>query len=64
MGEVTVEDVLFPDLDGLLVQDVELLAGEVRVAARACTAGAGYPVCGALSLRIHSTYERRLCGCR
>jgi hypothetical protein len=40
MGDVTVEDVLFPDLDGLLVQDVELVGDEVRVVARACATGA------------------------
>ncbi|MFF3469368.1 ISL3 family transposase, partial [Streptomyces sp. NPDC002619] len=60
MGDVIVENVLFPDLDGLLVQDVELVGGEVRVVARACATGAGCPVCGALSLRVHSGYERQL----
>jgi transposase len=60
MGDVIVEEMLFPDLEGLLVQDVELVGGEVRVMARACASGAGCPTCGALSLRVHSTYERRL----
>ncbi|WP_244330221.1 ISL3 family transposase [Streptomyces prasinus] len=60
MSDVIVEDVLFPDLDGLLVQDVQLVGDEVQVAARTCATGAGCPTCGALSLRVHSGYERRL----
>ena len=60
MSEVDVEDVLFPDLAGLLVEDVDLVGVEVRVVARACATGAGCPACGALSLRVHSGYERQL----
>jgi transposase len=60
MGDVIMKEMLFPDLDGLLVQGVELVAGEVRVVARACATEAGCPVCGAPSLRVHSGYERQL----
>ncbi len=60
MGDVIVEDVLFPDLEGLLVRDITLLGDRVLVAARASAAGAACPACGTHSRRIHSSYERRL----
>ena len=60
MGNVIAEDVLFPDLEGLLVQDIDLLGDRVLVAARANAAGAVCPACGTHSRRIHSSYERRL----
>ncbi|WP_081983165.1 transposase family protein [Streptacidiphilus albus] len=60
MDDVIVGAVLFPGLDGLLVQDIALVEDEVRVVARACDPEATCPACGARSNRVHSGYERRL----
>ncbi|MFJ2843485.1 ISL3 family transposase [Streptomyces griseofuscus] len=60
MSDVEVEDVLFADLDGLQVDDVELSGDTVTVTARACAGEAVCPGCGMRSRRVHSCYQRRL----
>ncbi|AVV40484.1 ISL3 family transposase [Streptomyces sp. P3] len=60
MSDVEVEDVLFADLDGLQVDDVELSDDAVIVAARACAGEAACPACRTRSRRVHSSYHRRL----
>jgi transposase len=54
------EDALFPQVDGLVIEEVELDEGHVRVAARAVASQAVCPQCGEASGRVHSGYERRL----
>ncbi|MFE9068492.1 ISL3 family transposase [Streptomyces violaceusniger] len=60
MSDVEVEDVLFADLDGLQVDEVELSEAAVTVTARACADEAACPACGTRSRRVHSCYQRRL----
>lgn len=50
---------LFPQVDGLVIEGVELGEGNVRVVARAVAAQAVCPQCGEVSGRVHSGYERR-----
>ncbi|MFE7532586.1 ISL3 family transposase [Kitasatospora sp. NPDC057542] len=60
MTDVDAEEVLFPDLDGLEIANIEIGGDAVTVAARACVPEVPCPACGARSRRVHSRYERRL----
>ncbi|MEV8034987.1 ISL3 family transposase [Streptomyces sp. NPDC086182] len=60
MRDVDWEDALFPQVDGLVIEEVEFGEGHVRVAARAVASQAVCPQCGEASGRVHSGYERRL----
>ncbi len=60
VSDVGIEDVLFSDLDGLVMEEVGLSEDSVNVTARACAPGAVCPACGARSRRVHSYYDRRL----
>ncbi|MFD3504409.1 transposase family protein [Streptomyces sp. NPDC058676] len=60
MRDADSEDVLFAQVDGLVIEEVELGEGRVRVVARAVAAQAVCPHCGEVSGRVHSGYERRL----
>jgi hypothetical protein len=53
-------DLLFPQVDGLVIQDITLADERVVVAARVAAAHATYPECGEASGRVHSGYDRRL----
>ncbi|MFE6692242.1 ISL3 family transposase [Streptomyces sp. NPDC057743] len=55
-----VEEILFPDLDGLEIANIEVGDDIVTVAARACARDVVCPACGERSGRVHSRYERRL----
>ncbi|WP_254068867.1 ISL3 family transposase [Streptomyces sp. TM32] len=60
MSDVEIEDVLFADLDGLQVDEVELSEDAVSVTARACAGEATCPACGTRSRRVHNCYQRSL----
>ena len=51
---------LFPQVDGLVIEDITLGDERVLVAARAVAAYATCPACGERSGRVHSGYDRRL----
>jgi transposase len=52
--------VLLPHLAGVIVEDVGVAAGLLLVLARARAATAACPMCGTVSGRVHSRYQRRL----
>ncbi|MGY4928459.1 ISL3 family transposase [Streptomyces sp. 900105755] len=60
MSDVVSRDLWFPQVDGVLVEEV-LVDGElVVVRARSGAVGAECPGCGTVSGRVHSGYVRRL----
>jgi transposase len=52
--------VLLPHLAGVIIEEIAVAAGLLRLLARAKAASAACPKCGAESGRVHSRYERRL----
>jgi transposase len=52
--------VLLPHLAGVVVEQVERLAGRVRISARPREAAGVCPRCGGRSVRVHSRYQRSL----
>lgn len=52
---------LFPHLACVCVDRVFRAGRSVRIVARTRTSEAACPLCGAVSARVHSRYERRVC---
>ena len=53
-------EVLFPQLEGVHVERIERLAGQVVITAAAIGREGRCPGCGTSSTRVHSRYRRRV----
>jgi transposase len=53
-------ELLFPHLDGVIVERIEEFAGRILFATRAKAAAASCPTCAATSNRVHGRYARTL----
>jgi transposase len=53
-------DVLLPHLGGVVAESAEVAGGRVRIRARVRAPEGVCPRCGQVSVRVHSTYVRRL----
>ncbi|MFJ3176686.1 transposase family protein [Streptomyces roseus] len=53
-------DLVWPDVDGIVADEVGVAEGTVTIDAHAGQRAVRCPSCGESTLRVHSTYKRRL----